>query len=231
MTRTEHLTIAVPDVRTVSGFLTAPRGPMAVFVMAHGAGAGMDHPFMEAVASGLSDRGLATLRYQFPSMEGGSRRPDRPPVARAAVRAAVATAARLLPGVPLLAGGKSFGARMTTQAQAERPLPGVIGLVAFGFPLHPAGKPSSERARHLAEISLPMLFLQGDRDALADMELMVSLAESLGPGATLHLFSGADHSFHVPVRSGRRDTQVIAEALDIMASWVRDVIAAATNAH
>ena len=142
MTQTERLAIVIPEIRTVSGLLVAPDEPTALFVMAHGAGAGMNHSFMEAVASDLCRRGIATLRYQFPYMEAGSRRPDRPPVAHATVRAAVTTAAQLLPGIPLLAGGKSFGARMTTQAQADQPLPGVVGLVAFGFPLHPAGKPS-----------------------------------------------------------------------------------------
>jgi hypothetical protein len=185
----------------------------------------MNHSFMEAVASDLCHHGVATLRYQFPYMEAGSRRPDRPPVAHAAVRAAVTTAAQLLPGIPLLAGGKSFGARMTTQAQADQPLPGVVGLVAFGFPLHPAGKPFPERGQHLAAVNVPMLFLQGERDALADIGMMASLARDLGPRATLHVLPSADHSFHVPVRSGRTDAQMVAKACETMAEWAKRLTA------
>ncbi len=231
MTRTERLTIDLPGSATVSAVLTAPREPRALFVMAHGAGAGMDHPFMEAAASGLGERGFASLRYQFPYMDAGLKRPDRPPIAYATVRAAVTTAARLLPDVPLLAGGKSFGARMTTQAQAERPLPGVVGLVAFGFPLHPAGKPSDERARHLVDIRIPMLFLQGDRDALADTGLLIPVIERLGQRATLHLQTGADHSFHVPARSGRTDAEVLAEALGAMVEWLKTLVVPVTGAR
>ena len=220
MTRTDRLAINVAGSSTVSGVLVTPREPRALFVIAHGAGAGMDHPFLVAVATGLGERQVATLRYQFPYMEAGSKRPDRPPVAQATVRAAVETAAGLLPGVALLAGGKSFGARMATQTQADRPLPGVVGLVAFGFPLHPAAKPSEERARHLADISIPMLFLQGDRDALADTGLLVPAIERLGQRATLHLLAGADHSFHVLARSGRTDAEVMSETLDAMLDWL-----------
>lgn len=186
----------------------------------------MDHPFMASVATGLGERGVATFRYQFPYMEAGSKRPDRPPAAQATVRAAVAKAARLLPGVPLLAGGKSFGARMTTQAQAEQPLSGVIGLVAFGFPLHAAGKPSDERARHLATVGIPMLFLQGDRDALADTSLLVPAIRKLGDRATVHFLKGADHSFHVLARSGRGNEEVLCEALDAMVGWVITLVGA-----
>ena len=209
---------------TVSALLLAPPGAKACYVMAHGAGAGMRHPFMEAAAEGLDSRGIATLRYQFPFMERGSKRPDGPALAHEAVRAAVATAAALLPSTPLLAGGKSFGGRMTSQAQAEAALPGVRGLAFFGFPLHPAGKPSVGRADHLAGIGVPLLFLQGKRDALADPGLLLPLLESLGPGATLRMDEHADHGFHVPARSGRTDAQVLARALDDFAAWVEAIL-------
>ena len=192
--------------------------------MAHGAGAGMMHPFMAAVANELAERGVATLRYQFPYMERGSKRPDTPKVAQATVRAAVTEAARLAPGLQLLAGGKSFGARMTSQAQAASPLPGVIGLAFLGFPLHPAGKPSDERAKHLFEVQVPMLFLQGTRDELASLQLLQPLVEALGARATLALFQDADHSFHVPARAGRKDAQVRAEMLDAFAEWLEAVV-------
>ncbi|MEO7008171.1 MAG: alpha/beta family hydrolase, partial [Caldimonas sp.] len=200
--------------------LEAPADARACYVFAHGAGAGMTHPFMAAIADGLADRGIATLRYQFPSMERGSKRPDSPKVAHAAVRAAVDEAATLMPGVALVAGGKSFGGRMTSQAQAETPLPGVRGLAFLGFPLHPPGRPSAERALHLDAVQVPMLFLQGTRDELADVELLRSMVENLGPRATLLLFDDADHSFHVPVRSGRTDAQVRAQLLDALATWI-----------
>ncbi len=223
MTKTDRFTIEVPGLSIVSAVLTAPRNPRAVFVMAHGAGAGMRHPFMAAVATGLGERRVATLRYQFPYMESGSKRPDRPPTAQATVRAAVEKATRLLPGIPLVAGGKSFGSRMTTQAQADQPLPGVIGLAAFGFPLHAAGKPSDERALHLAQTMIPILFLQGDRDALADTSLLVPAIQTLGTRATLHLLKGADHSFHVLARSGRTDEEVMTEALDVTVRWLTEL--------
>jgi predicted alpha/beta-hydrolase family hydrolase len=185
----------------------------------------MAHPFMASVANGLADRGIATLRYQFPYMERGSRRPDTPRVAHAAVRAAVDEAARRLPGLPLLAGGKSFGGRMTSQAQAAAPLPGVRGLVFVGFPLHPAGKPSDERAAHLSDVDLPMLFLQGTRDDLADPELLQPVVKRLGARATLHSVTDADHSFHVPARSGRKDADVMREMLDVVAAWLAECLA------
>jgi predicted alpha/beta-hydrolase family hydrolase len=175
---------------------------------------------MAAVADGLAKRGIATLRYQFPYMERGSRRPDTPKVAHATVRAAVADAARRLPGLPLFAGGKSFGGRMTSQAQAIEPLAGVLGLAFLGFPLHPAGKPSIERAVHLSGVRTPMLFLQGTRDELATLELLQALATRLGARASLHLCAGADHSFHVSTRSGRKDAEVLGEALDALAGWI-----------
>jgi predicted alpha/beta-hydrolase family hydrolase len=203
--------------------LVAPANPRALYVLAHGAGAGMAHPFMGAVAEGLKARDIATYRYDFDYMARGSKRPDPPKVAHAAVRAAVAEAARRLPGVPLYAGGKSFGGRMTSQAQALEPLQGVEGLVFLGFPLHPAGKPSSERATHLADVKVPMLFLQGSRDDLASLELLRPVVETLGKRATLAVFEHADHSFHVPARSGRKDVEVLAEVLDALAAWVASV--------
>ncbi|HEX3348729.1 MAG TPA: alpha/beta family hydrolase [Acetobacteraceae bacterium] len=216
----EHLSVGLPGGGAVSGLLDTPPGATACFVLAHGAGAGMMHPFMTNVAEGLSAHGIATLRYQFPFIERGSKRPDRPETAHAAVRAAVETASRLLPGVPLFAGGKSFGGRMTSQAQAERPLPGVHGLAFLGFPLHPVGKPSVERARHLSDVMLPMLFLQGTRDALADATLIETVVKGLGPRATLFVFDDADHSFHVRTRAGRSDAAVLAALLDTLASWI-----------
>jgi hypothetical protein len=183
----------------------------------------MLHSFMTAIADGLGDRGIATLRYQFPYMEQGRKRPDTPKLAQATVRAAVAEASRLLPGFALAAGGKSFGGRITSQAQASSPLPGVRGLVFLGFPLHPAGRPSNERGDHLLEIKVPMLFLQGTRDALADTELVKALVKRLGKRATLKLFRDADHSFHVPARSGRQDVEVRAEMLDDLAAWLDNI--------
>ena len=216
---TKPLTISLEGSESVSALLTAPAGARACHVLAHGAGAGMTHPFMAAVAEGLAERGIATLRYQFPYIERGSKRPDSPKVAQAAVRAAVAAAARLAPGIPLIAGGKSFGGRMTSQAQAATPLPGVRGLAFLGFPLHAPGKPSDERARHLLDVKVPMLFLQGTRDELADLSLLLPIVESLGPHATLKVLPEADHSYHVPARIGRKDTEVMREVLDALAAW------------
>ena len=204
----------------VSGLLDAPRDARAVLVLAHGAGAGMAHPFMAAVAEGLAARSIATLRYQFPYMERGSRRPDSPKVAQAAVRAAVLEAGRRLPGVPLFAGGKSFGGRMTSQAQAAAPLPAARGLAFLGFPLHPPGKPGKERGAHLFEVALPMLFLQGTRDDFARLDLIRELVGALGTRVTLAPFEGADHSFHVPVGSGGTDVAVRAAALDALSAWI-----------
>lgn len=194
-------------------------------MLAHGAGAGMTHPFMSAVAEGLAGRGIATLRYQFPYMERGSKSPDAPKVAQTAVRAAVAEAARLAPELPLFAGGKSFGGRMTSQAQAEAPLPGVRGLIFLGFPLHPPGRPSDERGKHLLEVRGPMLFLQGMRDEFARLELLQPTVGQLGARATLKLFTDADHSFHVPLRSGRKDQEILAELTGVLAEWIETVIA------
>jgi predicted alpha/beta-hydrolase family hydrolase len=216
--------MAGPNRAMMAAMQTAllhPPDAEAGYVFAHGAGAGMGHAFMEAIATGLAERRIATLRFQFPFMEQGSKRPDPPAVAQAAVRAALEEAAGKLPGLPLFAGGKSFGGRMTSQAQAAKPLAGVRGLVFVGFPLHPAGKPGTERAKHLAQVELPMLFLQGTRDELADLELVRSVVTPLGERATLHVVDGADHSFHVLVRSGRNDAQVREELLDTMAAWMR----------
>ena len=219
---TQHLRIAIDGVSSVSALLRVPHDAWAGYVFAHGAGAGMAHSFMAAFANGLAERGIATLRYQFPYMEQGSRRPDTPKVAHAAVRAAVAEAAQRLAGLPLFAGGKSFGGRMTSQAQALQPLPGVRGLVFVGFPLHPAGKPSDERAKHLADVACPMLFLQGSRDELAALDLLQPLIRRLGERATLTLFDDADHAFHVRAGSGRNDAQTLDAMADAVVAWLRD---------
>jgi predicted alpha/beta-hydrolase family hydrolase len=213
------MSFSVDDEKRVSGLLLAPPDARACYVVAHGAGAGMSHPFMAAVADGLAERRIATLRYQFPYMEQGGKRPDAPKLAQATVRAAIVEAIRLVPDLPLIAGGKSFGGRMTSQAQAASPLPGVRGLAFLGFPLHASGKPSDERAAHLFEIEIPMLFLQGTRDAIADIELMQALTRKLGARATLVMLEGADHSWHLPARSGRKDADVMAEALDALTAW------------
>jgi predicted alpha/beta-hydrolase family hydrolase len=215
----EKLQIKIDKADPVSALLMKPPQARACYVFAHGAGAGMAHASMEAIAAGLADRGMATLRYQFPYMEKGSKRPDSPAVAHGAVRAAVAEAAQCCAGLPLIAGGKSFGGRMTSQAQALRALPGVRGLAFFAFPLHPAGKPSSDRAKHLADVDIPMLFLQGTRDALAELSLLEPVVKKLGKRATLHLVKEADHSFHVLARSGRNDREVMTEVLDAFAAW------------
>src|SRR5229473_6815132 len=216
----QQLKLKVDGANDVSALLLRPLAARACFIFAHGAGAGMTHPFMELVASGLCDRGIATLRYQFPYMEKASRRPDAPAIAHATVRAAVEEAARCCPGLTLIAGGKSFGGRMTSQAQAITPLAGVNGLAFLGFPLHPAGKPSSDRAGHLSDVNVPMLFLQGTRDNLAEMTLLEPVVKRLGPSASLHPVEAADHSFHVLVRSGRNDGDVMNEVLDTLAGWI-----------
>jgi predicted alpha/beta-hydrolase family hydrolase len=184
----------------------------------------MTHPFMALVADGLAERSIATLRYQFPYMERGSKRPDTPKLAHASVRAAIAEASRLVPGLALFAGGKSFGGRMTSQAQAASPLSGVRGLAFLGFPLHPPGQPSDERGKHLFEVQIPMLFMQGTRDEFADLQLLQPLTERLGARATLKLLQDADHSFHAPARTGRKDSEVRAEMLDAMRDWIEKLI-------
>ena len=219
----QPIAIALDDATRVSGLLTIPNAYRACCVLAHGAGAGMHHAFMAAVADGLGARGVATLRYQFAYMERGSKRPDPPKIAHAAVRAACAEAARRFPALALFAGGKSFGGRMTSQAQADAPLPGVRGLVFLGFPLHAAGKPSDERAAHLGGVGIPMLFLQGTLDELAELRLLEPVVRKLGERATLATFADADHSFHVPARSGRTDAEVLAAALDRCVAWIDGV--------
>src|SRR5438034_2927837 len=213
--------IASAELRVgeVSGLLLRPKDARLLYVLAHGAGAGMRHPFLESISQRLAEQGIATLRYQFPYMERRSRRPDPPAVAAATVRAAVAEAARIAPDLPLVAGGKSFGGRMTSTAQAEEPLPGVRGLVFLGFPLHPPGRAGDQRAEHLAQVQVPMLFLQGTRDDFADLTLLKPLIKRLGQRATLHLVEGGDHSFHVLKRSGRTDADVMGEIADAIAEW------------
>jgi predicted alpha/beta-hydrolase family hydrolase len=204
----------------VSALFLMPADPVACFVFAHGAGAGMSHPFMEKVANALVARRVASLRYQFPYMEARSKRPDPPAVAQSTVRAAVDAAWRRCPDLPLIAGGKSFGGRMTSQAQAASPLPHVTGLVFFGFPLHPADKPSVQRASHLFDVKIPMLFLQGSKDKLAEPALIDDVTHRLGSRARLHIIKEADHSLHVPARSSRTDEDVIGESADIVVEWL-----------
>jgi predicted alpha/beta-hydrolase family hydrolase len=204
----------------VAGLLERPSDAIACLVLAHGAGAGMHHPFMQSVAIGLAHRRVATLRYQFPYMNAGRRRPDPPALCHQTVIAAVAAARARLPELALFAGGKSFGGRMTTQCQADSPLPAVQGLVLLGFPLHPAKRPATSRGAHLSRVKIPLLFLQGTRDALADISLMKPLAAGLGRAVTLVEVEGADHSFHVPARSGRKDDEVLSASLDGIADWI-----------
>ncbi len=216
MTAATELTFAAsPGGSPVSGLLLRPDGARLLYVLAHGAGAGMRHPFLESIAQRLADRSVATLRYQFPYMERRASRPDPPAVAAATVRAAVAEAARVAPGLPLVAGGKSFGGRMTS---------GVRGLVFLGFPLHPPGRPGDKRAEHLAQVRIPMLFLQGDRDEFADLKLLKPVVKRLGAGATLHLVKGGDHSFHVLKRSGRTDADVMSELVDAIVKWTAEIV-------
>ena len=215
----QTLTIPVGSEST-SGLLLRPANAAALYLFAHGAGAGMTHKAMESSAQGLAERGIATLRYQFLYMEKGSKRPDPPRLAHAAVRAAAAKALELAPDLPLFAGGRSFGGRMTSQAQALDPLSNVRGLAFLGFPLHPAGKPGVDRADHLADINIPLLFVSGERDALAELDLLKPVVASLGERATSHLVAFADHSFKVAASSGRTAAETEAEALDALAAWV-----------
>jgi len=217
---TKPITTALDGGDAISALYVAPPHAKACLVLAHGAGTNMAHKSMEATAHGLAERGVATLRYNFLYSERGSGRPDSPPVAHKAVRAAVAEARRLAPNLPLFAGGRSFGGRMSSQAQALAPLPNVAGLVFFAFPLHPAGKPGIDRAKHLDDVKIPMLFLQGTHDALAELDLLKGVVKHLGKRATLHLAENADHSFHVPAKAGRKDAEVLAEILDVAAAWM-----------
>jgi len=235
MTDSAELRFAVGErAGEVSGLLLRPDGARLLYVLAHGAGAGMRHPFLESISQGLAERSIATLRYQFPYMEQRARRPDPPAVAAATVRAAVMEAARVTPGLPLVAGGKSFGGRMTSTAQAEAPLPGVRGLVFLGYPLHPPGRPGDSRAEHLARVQIPVLFLQGTRDEFADLKLLQPVVKRLGERATLHLVEGGDHSFHVLKRSGRTDTDVMGELVGMIADWagrLAEVLPTSPNLH
>jgi hypothetical protein len=234
MTRSPHsklLKIKSESLPPLSAILMKPKKVRACFVFAHGAGAGMSHHFMETIATGLYARGIATLRYQFPYMEKGSKRPDQPPIAKAAVRAAVSEARSHCRGRPLIAGGKSFGGRMTSQAQATEPLEGVDGLIFLGFPLHASGKPSVARAEHLLEIRVPMLFVQGTRDKLAELSLLRSVVQKIGVRATLCLVDEADHAFHVLARSGRTADDVMGGMLDALASWVFESIVASDSSQ
>lgn len=219
--RARRLSLVIETGSSVSALYQKAHGARALLVLAHGAGAGMSHPFMTAVADLLAERGVSTFRFQFPYMEAGSKRPDRPARAHAAIRAAVAKAAKLAPRLPLFAGGKSFGGRMTSQAQALEPLPGVRGLVLLGFPLHPAGKPSMDRAAHLRDVHIPQLFIQGTRDALAEPALLRKVMKRLGTRATFRPVAQADHSFAVLVRSGRTSQEALAEIADVSAAWMR----------
>ena len=220
MSSAQPVTVQVNESCTVSGLFDLPANARACFVFAHGAGAGMNHASMASVADDLSRQGVATLRYQFPYMERRSRRPDPPVLCHATVRAAVAEATRLAPGLRLVAGGRSFGGRMTSQAQALAPLPNVAGLAFLAFPLHPAGRPSQERAEHLSNVDIPMLFLTGTRDDLATLELLQPVVQRLGSRATLKLLQDADHSFHVRASSGRRDPDVRQEFVSTLVDWI-----------
>ncbi len=208
-----------PAGTSVAALLLRPAEASWLLVLGHGAGAGMNHRFMAELAERLAERRIATLRYRFPYREAGRRRPDRAPVLESTVRAAIATAGELAPELPLLAGGKSMGGRMTSRAvAAERPA-ALRGLVFFGFPLHPAGRPGVDRAEHLSAVRLPMLFLQGDRDALAGLDLLRPVCAALGERATLRVIAGADHGFHVLKRSGRDDAEVLDELAEATADW------------
>lgn len=218
--KTQELKLDIARIGTVSAILMQSDDARACYVLAHGAGAGMRHVSMDKIAEGLAARGIATFRFNFPYMENKQGRPDQPAVAHATIRAAVEQAARLCPGVMLVAGGKSFGGRMTSQAQSKTPLPNVKGLAFLSFPLHADKKPSTERAEHLAHVEIPMLFLQGTRDGLADLGLLKPVVAALGPKATLHEVEGGDHSFAVLKKSGRSNEDALAEVLDVLAAWI-----------
>jgi uncharacterized protein len=217
------ITFNVDQERQVSGLLMLPKKARALYVLAHGAGAGMAHPFLATMAVLLFDRGIATLRYQFPYMEKGSGRPDSPKIAEATVRAAVAEAAKHAPQLPIFAGGKSFGGRMTSQAEAHGAM-GVKGLAFLGFPLHPPGAPADTRGEHLADVKVPMLFLQGTKDEFADLSLLKPLVKRLGKRATLHLIEDANHSFRVPAKTGRKEPEVMAELADTLTGWIDGLV-------
>jgi predicted alpha/beta-hydrolase family hydrolase len=231
MTAATDLQLYVSDeIGPVSALLLRPSDSWLLYVLAHGAGAGMRHRFLESISLALAQRGIGTLRYQFPYMEAGRRRPDPPPVAQATVRAAAEKAAEVAPGLPLVAGGKSFGGRMTSAAAAASPLAGVKGLVFLGFPLHPPGQPGTSRADHLDRVDVPMLFLQGTRDEFARVDLITDVSEELEPNATLHLVDEGDHSFGVPKRSGRSPVEVLTELTDTIEQWSRALVAGPVRA-
>jgi uncharacterized protein len=219
MPTAKQLRFPVENAGEVSALLLSPAKPNWLLVLAHGAGAGMTHPFLESLAQELATANIATFRYQFPYMEHRRHVPDRPPLLSATVAAAILTARHASPGVPLLAGGKSMGARMTSTAASQQVLGQVRGLVFFGFPLHPPKQPAAKRADHLAKVTLPMLFLQGTRDTLADLALLRPIAANLGPRATLHVIDSADHSFHVLKSSGKTDAEVLRELAQTTAAW------------
>jgi predicted alpha/beta-hydrolase family hydrolase len=222
MSDIQALTISIDDKHRVSALLNAPRQALACYVLAHGAGAGMTHPFLEAIALELGERGIATLRFQFPYMERRSQRPDPPSLAHATIRAAAAEASRLTK-LKLIAGGRSFGGRMASQAQAQSPMPEVRGLAFLGFPLHPPNKRSIERGDHLFKVQIPMLFLQGTRDALAHTDLLNPLVRRLGSRSTLKLFEDADHSFRMPARSGKTAREIRSALTEALADWIETV--------
>jgi uncharacterized protein len=223
MTATELQLDLSDDLGPVSALLLRPADAWLLYVLAHGAGAGMRHPFLESVSAALAARGVASFRYQFPYLEAGRRRPDPPQVLEATVRAAVAKAGSVAPKLPMIAGGKSLGGRMTSGAAASKPLDGVIGLVFLGFPLHAPGQPGTRRAEHLQRVDVPMLFLQGTRDEFARLDLITEVCQDLGPRTSLHLLDGANHSFAVPKRSGRTPAQVTDELADATARWARSL--------
>jgi uncharacterized protein len=223
MSEGQRLRFAVEGAAEVSAILIRPATARWLLVLAHGAGAGMTHPFLEKLAHELGEAGVASFRYQFPYMEQRRRAPDSPSVAAATVAAAVRAATKAAAGLPLLAGGKSFGGRMSSQAASQQLLEGVRGLVFFGFPLHPPNKPSTKRAEHLEKVKIPMLFLQGTRDTLADLKLLQPICAGLGSRAQLHVIETADHSFHVLKSSGRSDAEVLHELAQTTASWAERI--------
>jgi predicted alpha/beta-hydrolase family hydrolase len=226
MTGATDLQLHMSDgIGQVSALLLLPPDSWLLYILAHGAGAGMRHRFLESASAALAERGIATLRYQFPYMEAGRRHPDPPHVSQATVRTAAEKTAEVAPGLPLVAGGKSFGGRMTSAAAAASPLPGVRGLVFLGFPLHPPGQPGTSRADHLDRVDIPMLFLQGTRDEFARVDLITDVCEGLEPNATLHLVDDGDHSFGVPKRSGRTPGEVLTELTDTIEQWSRALVA------
>jgi len=229
-TQATDLRLSLPGGAEVSAFLLRPPDAWLLYVVAHGAGAGMRHPFLERVCVSLAVRGIATFRYQFPYMEAGRKRPDAPSALEAAARAAVSKAGEIVPELPIVAGGKSLGGRMTSSSAASAPLPRALGLAFLGFPLHPPGEPGVRRAEHLQAVEVPMLFLQGTRDGFARLDLITDVTSRLQPRATLHLIEGADHSFGVPTKSGRTPDQVIEEMAEVLAGWARTLIGPAVRA-